>query len=146
MRKIIVPVDFSENSWNALKCAIQYFKYEKCEVYIFHAYADEVYNNPAVVSKESLEEHKEIHKKQAEKGLDTVLEKIQDYYPNPKHTYIPKAVFGSLLDEVNDFVEFENIDLIVMGSHGARGLQTTGRRPVCGRVPAGEFWHAGRAA
>ena len=118
MRKIIVPVDFSENSWNALKCAIQYFKYEKCDIYILHAYADEVYNNPAIDSKEVLEAYKQIHKKQAEEELQIVLEKVRDYYPNPKHNYIPKAVFGSLLDEVNDFVELENIDLIVMGTKG----------------------------
>lgn len=118
MRKIIVPVDFSENSWNALKCAIQYFKYEKCDIYILHAYADEVYNNTAVVSKELLEEYKQIHKEQTEKALETTLKRIQEYYPNPKHNYIPMARFGSLLDEVNDFVELENIDIIVMGTKG----------------------------
>ena len=118
MRKIIVPVDFSENSWNALKCAIQYFKYEKCDVYIFHAYADYVYNHIDVVTKEALETQKEVHRKEVEQDLEGVLKRIKEYYPNPKHTYIPKAVFGSLLDAVNDFVEQENIDLIVMGTKG----------------------------
>jgi nucleotide-binding universal stress UspA family protein len=118
MRKIIVPVDFSENSWNALTCALQYFKYEKCDFYIFHAYADHVYNHIDVVSKHALEAYKEVHKKQVEQELEAVLKRIQEYYPNPKHTYTPKAVFGSLLDAVNDFVEYENIDLIVMGTKG----------------------------
>ena len=118
MRKIVVPVDFSENSWNALKCAIQYFKYEKCHFYIFHSYANEVYKNVRTVSEEVLEEHIKVQSEKAEKELATFLKKIQDYYPDPKHSYITKAVFGNLLEEVNDFVELENIDLIVMGTKG----------------------------
>ena len=43
MRKILVPTDFSDNAFNALKYACQVFKYEKCEIFIMHAYADEVY-------------------------------------------------------------------------------------------------------
>lgn len=118
MRKIIIPVDFSENSWNALTCALQYFKYENADIYILHAYADQVYTNVAVVSKESLETFKKVCKIEVEQELEAILQKIQSYSPNPKHTYIPKAVFASLLDAVNDFVEEENMDLIVMGTKG----------------------------
>ncbi|HER39641.1 MAG TPA: universal stress protein, partial [Salinimicrobium catena] len=44
MRKIIIPTDFSENAFNALKFAAELFKYERSDFFILHAYADEVYN------------------------------------------------------------------------------------------------------
>jgi nucleotide-binding universal stress UspA family protein len=71
-----------------------------------------------VVSKQALDDYKEVYRKEVEQELETVLKRIQEYYPNPKHTYTSKAVFGNLLDVVNDFVEYENIDLIVMGTKG----------------------------
>ena len=118
MRKILIPVDFSENSWNALTCALQYFKYEKADIYILHAYADQVYANTTVVSKESLEDYKKVCEIEVNQQLEATLQKIQDHFPNPKHTFIPKTLFESLIDAADDFVEEENIDLIVMGTKG----------------------------
>ena len=37
MRKVVVPTDFSENAFNALKYACQIFKYERSEIFILHA-------------------------------------------------------------------------------------------------------------
>lgn len=118
MRKILIPVDFSENSWNALTCALQYFKYEKADIYILHAYADQVYSNSTVTSKESLDAYKKVCKIEVDQELEATLQKIKSHFPNPKHTFISMAVFASLLDAANDFVEEENIDLIVMGTKG----------------------------
>ncbi|MBE15593.1 MAG: universal stress protein [Cytophagaceae bacterium] len=118
MRKIIAPVDFSENSWNALKAAIQYFKYEKCIFYLLHTYGEEVYANEEVTSRALLEEHKQIHHDRADGALDEILTKIKAYYPAPNHSYEKLPVFGYLLDEIHDLVEKENIDLIVMGTKG----------------------------
>ncbi len=119
MRKILIPVDFSKNSWNALACALQYFKYEKADIYILHAYADQVYANETVVSKESLDTYKKACEIEVNQQLEATLQKIQSHFPNPKHTFIPKAVFESLIDAADDIVEEENIDLIVMGTKGA---------------------------
>ena len=43
MRKILIPTDFSENALNAIKYALELFKYERSEFIIMHAFADEVY-------------------------------------------------------------------------------------------------------
>ena len=119
MRKIIVPVDFSENSWNALKCAIQYFKYEISTFYIVHAYADEVYQNTSSTSREVLDENKILVKNKVIAQFNTLQKRILDYSPIPKHDYIMMPRFGTLLDELNDIADQENADCIVMGTHGA---------------------------
>lgn len=118
MRTIIVPTDFSENAFNALKCALAYFKYETSKFIIMHTYADEVYENKAVINRNLLEEYKELKRKESELELDMILERVIDYAPNPHHTFHTKAIFGTLLDEVNDLVISENADLVVMGTQG----------------------------
>ncbi len=118
MRVIIVPTDFSENAFNALCCALDYFKYEKSRILIIHTYADEVYENKAVVSRKLLDEYKEVKRKESETELTVVRKGALEYAPNPRHTIETHAIFGTLLDEVNSLVESENADLIVMGTQG----------------------------
>ena len=38
MKKILLPTDFSENSLNAIRYAVQLFKNEKCVFYILNTY------------------------------------------------------------------------------------------------------------
>lgn len=118
MRKIIVPTDFSENAFNALKYASELFKYERSELYILHAYADEVFNTENTITREFLEEYKESVKKKADRELEKVKSRILDLFPNPKHKFYTVSAFGLLIDEVNDLSEKENADLIVTSTRG----------------------------
>jgi len=118
MRKILVPTDFSENAFNALKYACQVFKYEQSEIFIIHAYADEVYQQDKLMKRSFLEELKEVTYQNTEKKLKKVLQEIEHLYPNPQHTYKTLSAFGSLIDEVNDLVNQENMDIVVMGTRG----------------------------
>jgi hypothetical protein len=36
MKNILLPTDFSENSWNAISYAIQFFEDIKCNFYLIH--------------------------------------------------------------------------------------------------------------
>jgi len=118
MRKVLIPTDFSENAFNALKYACQVFKYEKREFLIIHAYADEVYEQNIKSGRSRLEELKETTFRNSEEQLKKVLHGIKLYSPNPKHKYKTIAAFGSLVDEVNEWVNQENIDIVVMGTQG----------------------------
>lgn len=118
MRKIIIPTDFSENAFNALKYASQLFKYERSEFFILHAYADEVFSTETTINPEVLEEYKEIVKQKAEKELEKVKSEILELLPNPKHQFRTVSSFGLLIDEVNDLAERENADLIVTSTRG----------------------------
>ena len=118
MRKILVPSDFSENAFNALKYACQVFKYERSEFYIVHAYADEAYRQGAVGDRNVLENLKETVFQKAEERLKQTKNKLREYSPNPKHTYTFISVFANLIDAINDWVEQENMDVVVMGTRG----------------------------
>ena len=118
MRKVVVPTDFSENAFNALKYACQIFKYERSEIFILHAYADEVYQQDTIVKRSFLNEIKEVTYQKSENCLKEVLARIKEYSPNPKHKFKTISAFGTLTDEINDLVNDENVDIVVMGTRG----------------------------
>lgn len=118
MRKIVIPTDFSENAFNALKFAAELFKYEKSEFYLLHAYADDVYNTEGLLTQDFLNEFKEISRKKTIGELERIKNEILKLFPNPRHNFQTVAAFGLLIDEVNDLVERENADIIITATRG----------------------------
>lgn len=118
MKKIIVPTDFSENALNALHYAVEFLKYERCEFYIMHAYADEVYDNESVISRELFDNFKASVLSRSERELVKLLDDLAVASPNPRHNYRTLSLFGNLVDETNELVDQENLDLVIMGTRG----------------------------
>lgn len=121
MKKILIPTDFSQNAENALKYAVELYKYERCEFFIIHAYADEVYDKKAHMARAVFNEVKANVYQNSEKELVQIERMLKEISPNPKHKYQTFSVFGTLIDEANDLVDQENIDIIIMGTHGKLG-------------------------
>ena len=117
MKKIVIPTDFSENAFNALKYAAELFRHDQCEFFLLHAYADEVYAND-ITSEDILLKNKEAVKKNSEKEIDKLIRKLEQQFSNPRHTFKASSAFGLLVDEVNDLVEKENADLIITSTRG----------------------------
>ncbi|MEO5790216.1 MAG: universal stress protein [Gelidibacter sp.] len=44
MKNILLPTDFSNNSWNALRYAIKLFENDHCTFHLFTAYTPVVYD------------------------------------------------------------------------------------------------------
>ena len=118
MRKILIPTDFSENAFNAAKYALELFKYFTCEIYIVHAFADQVYNTKTTMMKEVFNEVKEEVEKSSNTQLLQVKSDLVNYFHNPKHHIDTFSVFSSLVDVTNDIVDTEQIDLVIMGTKG----------------------------
>ncbi|WP_339895467.1 universal stress protein [uncultured Algibacter sp.] len=118
MRKILIPTDFSENAMNAIKYAIELFKYEKSDYYIMNAYQDDIYADETLLEKESLDKITKRISKKSLKALEIILNKIKELSPNPRHTYNIISSNNMLLDETDKIVDEKNIDIIVMGTRG----------------------------
>src|SRR5690606_23154420 len=87
MRKILIPTDFSANAMNAIKYALELFKYEIGQFYIMHAYESEIYDNEALENREDLDVIAKNVYEQSLHKLEKVLQEIQEISPNPRHEY-----------------------------------------------------------
>lgn len=118
MRTVLIPTDFSKNALHALQYAQELYKCERTCFFVLHAFADEVYGDYKNVDQERLEVLKQEKATEVQKKMDDLLNAVVDEPPNPLHTFETIAVFDSLVDSVNDFVEEMNIDLVIMGTKG----------------------------
>lgn len=118
MRKILIPTDFSNNAMNAIQYALELFKYERSDVFIMHAYQDEIYADTSLLNQETLDKVTQIVSDKSQKQLEETLKKINEISPNPKHTYSIISSKSMLIDEADKIVDEENIDIIVMGTRG----------------------------
>ncbi|NVK52770.1 MAG: universal stress protein [Flavobacteriaceae bacterium] len=117
MKKIIVPVDFSEHSEYALKAAASIAKKHQAEILVLHM----LEIGAASISESTLQQQETtlFYLKLAEKNFKNFLKK--PYLEAVKVTPIVKHYIA--FKEVNNVAEEYNADLIVMGSHGASGMK-----------------------
>ena len=117
MKTIIVPVDFSHQSENALRLAAKLAGENKGEIIVLHMLE---LNYAMISSAESFHpEQMVLMIKGAEKRLGEFLDK--PYLKDVKITPVIKHY--KVFSEVNEVVKQHNADLIVMGSHGSDGLK-----------------------
>ncbi|MDN3724185.1 universal stress protein [Aequorivita sp. SDUM287046] len=113
MRKILIPTDFSENSMNAVRYATELFKYEHSEIFLMHVFDAETPINTAKFEGKQMKVSEMV-----EIELEEKRKQIQSFSPNPKHKIHIVPAPGLLVDEVNDWVDKEDIDVVVMGTKG----------------------------
>ena len=124
MKNILIPTDFSENSWNAIKYALKLYRKNRCSFHLLH-----VSNINALVSDDlaalptSTLILKEDAKVDVKKSLKKLVKKIDDYFLNIRHSFITHSDHGFLIDAIRDKVIENNIDIIIMGTKGASGLK-----------------------
>lgn len=123
MKKILIPTDFSENAWNAIRYAIELFKNEECVFHVLNTYTPAIASSrfmAASIDGTTLENGARLR---SERGLKKVIDRIAQLYDNPKHHFETSSSFSFLVDEVKEIVEDQDIDLVVTGTKGASGLE-----------------------
>ena len=123
MKKILLPTDFSNNSWNAITYALQLFKDEICTFYLLNTYTPGVYHVEYVLVNPAQFGLADAVRETSIKNVNEIYEKIQKGFKNPNHQFEQISVFNTLLSEVKDQVNKKPIDLIVMGTKGATGAK-----------------------
>ena len=123
MKHILLPTDFSDNSYNAIIYALQLFKEEKCTFYILNTYTPVIYHvEYALIDPEQFGLADAV-RETAEKGIQEISDRIEKEYNNPKHIFVQIASFNTMLRAIDEFQEDKNIDFIVMGTKGATGAK-----------------------
>jgi nucleotide-binding universal stress UspA family protein len=122
MKKILLPTDFSENSWNAIKYALQLFKEQECNFVLLNTYTPIIYQVEFMQSSSAQLGIIDTMKKVSQNGLDELQEKINSEFNNPKHTFSQISAFNSLTSEIDDLYSNNIMDIIIMGTQGASGV------------------------
>jgi nucleotide-binding universal stress UspA family protein len=116
MKKILVPVDFSEPSAYALEVAAKIAESQQAEIVVLHMLG----LSEAVLTKDETQEYEEAkyYMELARKRFKSFLNK-----PYLKDIKIKQIVQNyKIFKELNKVAQEQHIDLIVMGSHGTSGV------------------------
>lgn len=118
MKKILVPTDFSEQAEKALEVAAQLAKQHSCEIVLLNVVDLPVHEVDPVIGYTDLPEAM-FFMKLAHKKFESL--KTKDYLDGI--TVNDTVEFHDTFKAVNDACKKNNIDLVVMGSHGASGFK-----------------------
>ncbi len=123
MKKILVPTDFSDHAEYALKVAAQIARKTGGEIYLLHmlempALSDGIGESNAVGTSNDLPEVMFFMQKTRERFEDIISQ------PYLEGINIVEAIqFDRAFEGIIEHSKKHNIDLVVMGSHGASGFR-----------------------
>lgn len=117
LKKILVPVDFSECSRKALQYALGFARQFGSEIVLLHVVSPAfVYGEYGVVDLAGVEA-------EMVKTSDQELEKWVEQEMASGVRFTSRTAQGQIMSEVVDLARDEGIDLIVLSTHGRTGLR-----------------------
>lgn len=117
MKKLLVPTDFSIHAENALKIAAQIAKKNNCEIHLLHMLEIPSQMNDAISQAVPMPQIITF----IEKSKETLAKTTQEEYLKGI-TVIESIEFKGTSSGILSYSERNEIDLIIMGSHGVTGL------------------------
>ncbi|GER60052.1 universal stress protein [Patiriisocius marinus] len=117
-KKILIPTDFSKNSWNSLRYSSELYKNEEVEFYLVHAFMVRNFSLDSFMVAEPGEKYFEEAKAFAENELEKLLDRLQILNIPNNHKYFTKAVYNSPILAVINYVETKDIDLVIVSNKG----------------------------
>lgn len=126
MKKILFPTDFSEASENAFAYALHFAHAIKAEIITLHVYEYPIIDSGYVdvpIYQAEVYQSLELNDFENYKSQIPVLRKIAEAHDRQDITISNVLLQGDLVSNVVELVKTENIDYVVMGTHGASGLK-----------------------
>ncbi len=123
MKTILLPTDFSKNSINAINYATELFKNEICNFYILNVQkASSFISDDMMVVSSSATIYSTLIDA-AKKSISNIISSIEVSQKNDKHQFFSIVDYDNFIDSINQTSEKHQVDLIIMGTKGASGLQ-----------------------
>lgn len=120
IQKILFPIDLSDNSSKVFPYVLSLSEKYGSEICLLHVVEDFAkWGGGIYIPHIPLEQYREDALNGAEKALEKVCEKQLQDCPN----FEKKIVYGDPAQEILNAIESEKIDLVVMGTHGRKGLE-----------------------
>ena len=119
IKRVLFPVDFTENSSKILPYVLSLAGKYDATIYLLHVVEDFSEWSGFYVPHIPLEQFRDAALKGAQKSLDRVCEEQLQRCPN----FQKRILFGDPVMEILKIIEEEGIDLVIMGTHGRKGLE-----------------------
>ena len=121
IKKILFPCDLTENSSKILPYVLSLSGEYDSAIYLLHVVQDLHKWGKAFIPHPSMDVLQKEALEGAEKALDKVCEEQLESCPN----FQRRVVSGDAAEEILKTIDSEGIDLVVMGTHGRKGLEHT---------------------
>jgi universal stress protein A len=119
VRKILVAVDFSENSKNSLKYAFEFFKGCGVQFHVVYVVDDPLPQGSYIPHRSVNEMEKTAGESAGEELKKFIPRKIMDSGEEIRALVLKGEPYSTLIE----YAENKGLELIVMGSQGASGLE-----------------------
>ncbi|WP_109434303.1 MULTISPECIES: universal stress protein [Aquimarina] len=123
MKQILLPTDFSDNAFNAIRYAMHFFKHEEVTFYLLNTFTPVSYHAGYLIENPTLYGLEDVAMVNSKRDIKRTEEKIRAEFDNPKHSFVRLSAFNTLIGEIEEVLEKYAIDLIVMGTKGATGAK-----------------------
>ncbi len=122
MKHLLVPTDFSENAQGAMIYAIQLAAVLKAKLFFYHATGRVI---PRIADEKQYKEYRDAyladHRASLQKNVWAVYHELGiEAMANQVELVVQE---GDFLYHIHDAIREHQIDLVVMGTHGATGLK-----------------------
>lgn len=120
VNKILCPIDFSEHSMEALDNAIELAQQLSSKLILTHVISPiPVVPTPSHPSEFNITSYREMLKESSEKNMDSIIEdKV------PRDLDFEKIIrSGDPAQEIDGVAKEQDVDLMVISTHGRSGLQ-----------------------
>ena len=117
-KKILLPTDFSKNSWNAIQYAMKLFENQACEFYILNTYTKEFFGKDSLNRLDPDDAFNKRSENRSKRELGEIMVRLMVENENPLHKFHVLSRSEQFLDAVKNVVEELKIETIVIGAKG----------------------------
>jgi len=122
IKKILFPIDFTENSSKILPFVLSMSEKYDSMIYLLHVVEDlSKWGVGSFVPHLPLDSFKNDAIEGAKKAMNKVCDQQLEGCPN----FQRMVVYGDPASEILQTIESEGIDMVIMGTHGRKGLEHT---------------------
>ena len=117
MKHILIPLDFSDNSWAGLVYAVKLYKDDLCTFHLLHT---------EVLDPETLSTLNEVYieniMKLGNDQLNQFKEQIESSDPNANHEFKTIIKFQPLTNAIEEITKKISVDLVIMSTKGINSM------------------------
>ncbi|MEJ2587833.1 MAG: universal stress protein [Deltaproteobacteria bacterium] len=120
IKRILFPIDFTENSSKILPYVLSVSEKYDALIYLLHVVEDlSKWGIGSYIPHIPLDQYESDALKGAEKAIDKICEEQLESCPNFQRS----IRYGDPVQEILKAIDSEGIDLVIMGTHGSKGLE-----------------------